>query len=130
MYTEECTINSNIFSIAWILNESWIDPMFFKLAGMGWFELVWLGSTWIESEYFWFQFRIKLVWFQFTEFLLPTFQLWNDFRAQHFWNFFCLWGFPLNFHFHFSFSYATEILCRQDPTSWLTSQRCRSCSIC
>ena len=40
--------------------------MFFESFGMGWFKLLWFGSTWIESELF-FQFRIELVWFQFTE---------------------------------------------------------------
>ena len=38
--------------------------MFVELDGMGWSELVWFGSTWIESVSF---------WFQFTELLRPTF---------------------------------------------------------
>ena len=34
-FTGECTGNASIFSIAQILVESWIDPMFYKSAGMG-----------------------------------------------------------------------------------------------
>ena len=37
----ECTDDENIFYIAWMLAESWIDPMFIKFAGMCWIELVW-----------------------------------------------------------------------------------------
>ena len=50
-----------------------------KSAGMGWLESVGFGSTWIDLEYFWFQFRIKSVWYQFTGFLRPNFQLENYF---------------------------------------------------
>ena len=42
---------------------------------------MWFGSTWIESE-----------------------SLWNYFRAQPFWKFCCLYGFPVGFH-----------LCPADP---------------
>ena len=71
--TVECTSNANIFSIAQISDESWIDPMFFESDGMVWFELVWFVSMWIGSEYFWLKFGIESVWFQFAECFLPTF---------------------------------------------------------
>ena len=34
--TGACTGDANIFYIAKIFSESWIDPMFVKSAGMGW----------------------------------------------------------------------------------------------
>ena len=56
-------------NLGWIVD--WYD--FVELAGMGWFESVGLWSTWIEPEYFWFHFIIKLVWFQFAGFSRPNF---------------------------------------------------------
>ena len=56
-------------NIVWIMYWSYV----FESAKMGWFKLVWFGSTWIKSEYFLLQFRINLLWFKFTEFLRPTF---------------------------------------------------------
>ena len=76
-----------ISSIARISAESWIDLMFAKSSGMGWFYLVWFRSMWVKSEYFLFWFIIKLVWLQFTECLRPTFQLQNYFCTQYVWIF-------------------------------------------
>ena len=61
----KCTSDDNIFSIAQILSESYIDPMFVVLAGTGWFESVLFGSIWIDPE---------SLLFKITEFLRPTFQ--------------------------------------------------------
>ena len=47
--------------------------MFVELSVIGWIELVWFGSMWIKSEYFWFRSRIDSVLFQFTVCLCPTF---------------------------------------------------------
>ena len=88
--TRECIVNANIFSIVQILAESWIDPMFVESPGMGWIELVWFWSMWIESESFWFQFRIESVWFQFTWFLCPTFSTSELFLCSEFCQLFSL----------------------------------------
>ena len=59
----KCIGDVNIFSIEQISSESSINKMFFELFRMGWFELVWLISTWIKSEY---------LLSQIKEFLRPT----------------------------------------------------------
>ena len=46
--TRESTSDSNIFSIAWIKAESWIDLMLVELDEMVLFDSVWFGSTWNE----------------------------------------------------------------------------------
>ena len=78
------------FSIAQILSESWIYPMFVEYYGVVLIDLVWFGSTWIKSEYFCFRFIIKSMWFQFTENLRPTFLTSEFFLGSVFLKFCCL----------------------------------------
>ena len=91
----ECNSDSNIFSIAQMLAESWIDPIFVKLAGMGWFELVWFVSNWIQLEPFWFQLKIELVWFQFTS--CPTFSALKIFVRSAFLEILLFYSFSSRF---------------------------------
>ena len=71
---------------------------------------MWFISTWIES---------KMLWFQITEFLRPTFSTWKYFRAQNVRNFFCLQG----FNFHYLLRDATVSHCRKYMTYPLWSWR-------
>ena len=49
------SLHYNIFFIAQIMTESFIDRMFVKSSVMSWFESSWFVSTLIESEFLWFQ---------------------------------------------------------------------------
>ena len=70
------------------------------------------------------------MWFQFTEFSRPNFNIEIIFALRFFWRLCCLWGFSLGFQFNFSLCHTTPIPCRQDPTSFWPSWRCHSCLLC
>ena len=104
---------------------------------MGWFELMWFGSTWIKSESLWFQFRIKLVWFgsmwikleslwlKISEFMRPNFWTSKMFSRSVFRKIFCLQG----FQFRFSLCHARPSPCRRYPINCFLIRICCSCSL-
>ena len=70
----------------WIMN--WSDVCRIIWNGLIQVDAVFTNVNWVRI--FQSQFRIDLVWFQFTEFLRPIFSFSKYFCTQRFWTFVCL----------------------------------------